>query len=134
MKRILTITAVLLALVSAFICAHSKPAQAQLILASGTYRVVELQPKNERIGIAKLNANPTVVQNWVYVKINTKVTKRFFQNGWQRDENVEPTDIFSVIEKGDIIKVNGGRDWGGAINAKDILILPDNVHSWDEEN
>lgn len=134
MKRILTITAVLLALVSAFICVRSKPAQAQLILASGTYRVVELQPKNERIGIAKLKANPTVVQNWVYVKINTKVTKRFFQNGWQRDEKVEPTDIFHVIEKGDIIKVNGGRDWGGAINAKDILILPDNVHSWDEEN
>lgn len=134
MKRILTITAILLALASAFIYAQSKPAQAQLILASGTYRVVELQHNKERIGIAKLKANPNVVQNWVYIKINTKVTKRFFQNGWQRDENVDPGDIFSVVEKGDIIKVNGGRDWGGAINAKDILILPDNVQSWDQEN
>ncbi|MBQ7529797.1 hypothetical protein IJT10_07875 [bacterium] len=132
MKRILTCTALLAAFVvlSMF---YTTPANAQLILASGTYRVVEIDEGKERIGIAKLDANPNVTQNWVYMRLQTKVTKRFFQDGWQRDEKIEPSEIFSVIEKGDVIKVDGGRDWNGSITAKNILILPDNV-DWNQEN
>lgn len=103
------------------------PAQAQLILAEGTYRVTELNQDKERIGIAKLSANPTVTQNWVYLKLKTKITKRFSQNGWLRDENVAVDQVFNIIEVGDVIQVKGGRDWNGSISAKDILIMPDNI-------
>ncbi|MGM9999657.1 MAG: hypothetical protein ACI38Q_09770 [Candidatus Bruticola sp.] len=127
MKRSFKLYLTLFAIVLAALLATAPQAQAQLILASGTYRITELDQGKERIGIAQLDANPTVTQNWVYLRLKTKVTKRFSQNGWLRDENIPVSEIFSVIEKGDIIKVEGGRDWNGSITAKDILIMPDNV-------
>ncbi|MCR4783022.1 MAG: hypothetical protein K6A35_00685 [bacterium] len=126
MKRTFSITLAVLALLAAFV-AMQYPVQAQLILASGTYRITELDEDKERIGIAQLDANPTVTQNWIYLKLKTKVTKRFSQNGWLRDESVPISEIFNVVEKGDVIKVEGGRDWNGSITAKDIVIMPDNV-------
>jgi len=126
MKRTFSITLAVLALLAAVV-AMQYPVQAQLILASGTYRITELDEDKERIGIAQLDANPTVTQNWIYLKLKTKVTKRFSQNGWLRDESVPINEIFNVVEKGDVIKVEGGRDWNGSITAKDIVIMPDNV-------
>ena len=126
MKRTFSITLAVLALLAAVV-AMQYPVQAQLILASGTYRITELDEDTERIGIAQLDANPTVTQNWIYLKLKTKVTKRFSQNGWLRDESVPISEIFNVVEKGDVIKVEGGRDWNGSITAKDIVIMPDNV-------
>ncbi len=126
MKRTFSITLAVLALLAAVV-AMQYPVQAQLILASGTYRITELDEDKERIGIAQLDANPTVTQNWIYLKLKTKVTKRFSQNGWLRDESVPISEIFNVVEKGDVIKVEGGRDWNGSITAKDIVIMPDNV-------
>ncbi|MGM9992597.1 MAG: hypothetical protein ACI376_07125 [Candidatus Bruticola sp.] len=127
MKRSFKLYLTLFAILLAALLAASPKAQAQLILASGTYRITELDQGKERIGIAQLDANPTVTQNWVYLRLKTKVTKRFSQNGWLRDESIPVSEIFSVIEKGDIIKVEGGRDWNGSITAKDILIMPDNI-------
>ncbi len=127
MKRSLSLCLATLAILLTALFANATQAQAQLILASGTYRITELNQDKERIGIAQMDANPTVTQNWVYLRLKTKVTKRFSQNGWLRDENIPVSEIFSVIEKGDVIKVNGGRDWNGSITAKDILIMPDNV-------
>ena len=126
MKRTFSITLAVLALLAAVV-AMQYQVQAQLILASGTYRITELDEDKERIGIAQLDANPTVTQNWIYLKLKTKVTKRFSQNGWLRDESVPISEIFNVVEKGDVIKVEGGRDWNGSITAKDIVIMPDNV-------
>ncbi|HBM97763.1 TPA: hypothetical protein DD394_09935 [bacterium UBP9_UBA11836] len=127
MKRSMSLCLATLAVLLTALFVHAPQAQAQLILASGTYRITELNQDKERIGIAKLDANPTVTQNWVYLRLKTKVTKRFSQNGWLRDESIPVSEIFSVIEKGDVIRVNGGRDWNGSITAKDILIMPDNV-------
>ncbi len=127
MKRSVSLCLATLAILLTALFINIPQAQAQLILASGTYRITELNQDKERIGIAQLDANPTVTQNWVYLRLKTKVIKRFSQNGWLRDENIPVSEIFNVIEKGDVIRVNGGRDWNGSITAKDILILPDNV-------
>lgn len=108
------------------------PAYSQLLLASGTFRVIEINKEKNRIGVAKLNANPTVRQNWVYLKINTKVIKRFEQNGWQKDEPVEADDCCDIVEVGDILHVEGGRNFDGSINAKSILIYPDTDTSWQD--
>ncbi len=127
MKRSVSLCLATLAILLTALFINVPQAKAQLILASGTYRITELNQDKERIGIAQMDANPTVTQNWVYLRLKTKVTKRFSQNGWLRDENIPVSEIFSVIEKGDVIRVNGGRDWNGSITAKDILIMPDNV-------
>ena len=127
MSRLFSVGLLALALLSTLWLWGAQPAAAQLILASGTYRVTELSPDKERVGIAQMDANPNVTQNWVYLKLQTKVTKRFSQNGWLRDEKVPVSEIFHVLEVGDVINVEGGRDWNGSITAKSILIMPDNI-------
>ncbi|MDO5295249.1 MAG: hypothetical protein Q4F00_01210 [bacterium] len=111
------------------------PAQAQLILAKGLYRVVEIDRDKTRIGICNLDADPNVRQNWIIIKINTKVTLREQnkENGTLRDVAINPIELFSILYKGDVVRVSGGRDWKGHISAKSLLIYPDDPNTWYQE-
>lgn len=110
----------------------SVPAHAQLIIAKGLYRVVEIDRDQTRIGICKLDANPDVRQTWIDMKINTKVILREQnkETGTLRDVAISPIEVFSILYKGDVVRVNGGRDWVGDIQAKDLLIYPDDPSTW----
>ena len=110
----------------------SAPASAQLVRAGGLFRVVEVDSGKNRIGICKLDADPNVRQNWLYVKINTKIILREKVNGSNalRDVAVNPVELFSILYKGDVIRVNGGRDWVGSIDAKNIIIYPNDPSTW----
>ena len=111
------------------------PAQAQLILAKGLYRVVEIDRDKTRIGICNLDADPNVRQNWIIIKINTKITLREQnkETGSLRDVAINPIEVFSILYKGDVVRVSGGRDWKGHISAKSLLIYPDDPKTWYQE-
>lgn len=112
----------------------SVPAQAQLITAKGLYRVVEIDRDKTRIGICNIDADPNVRQNWINIKIDTKIILREKNqnDGTMRDVAINPIELFSILYKGDVVRVNGGRDWGGHITAKNLLILPDDSSTWYE--
>ena len=97
------------------------PAQAQLVTVKAEYRVVEKQPKKQRVGICLLEANPDKRQNWLYVKATTKFVKRTYLGKQTfRDEVLTYDGFFNTVKKGDILRVNGGRGWDGSITAKSI--------------
>lgn len=99
------------------------PARSQLLLVTGRYRVVQVDRRHQRIGIALRDANPNVRQNWVYIKESTKIVKReYLGHGAFRDEFLTFDGFFHSIRKGTLLKVYGGRDWDGSINAKKIWL------------
>ena len=123
MKRITNILA--LALVSlALVGSTSTPANAQLVLVDEVYRIVEVDRDNNRIGIANRDANPNVRQNWVYIDLDTRASYRVYISsaGAFRDKIVTGRQILNVAKGnlGQIMQVQGGRDWNGTIKAKTI--------------
>lgn len=91
------------------------------MLASGEYRVIEADSSHARIGVALLEANPDKRQNWIYITISTKVTKRHSSgDGWFRDEKLSYESFFSSVRPGDKLRVEGGRRWDGGITAYKI--------------
>lgn len=96
-------------------------AQAQIVLAKGEYRIVEIDPPNQRVGVALLEAKPDKRQNWVYVKATTKFVKRTkVAEQTFRDEVLTYDGFFNTINIGDVLRVRGGRGWTGKIHAKEI--------------
>ena len=103
------------------LAAAALPAQAQLVLVSGDYRIVALEQDNERVAIALPEDNPQVSQNWIYVSPKTDVTLRITNGeGWYKEERLNFYQFFERARQGEIIKVQGGRRWDGAITAKTI--------------
>lgn len=101
--------------------ATAAPARSQLLLVTGEYVVVELDQANNRIGVALPEANKDVRQNWIYVKLETEIVKRHYQDGgWFKDEVITPNGIWGAVGKGTKLKVQGGRGWDGTIAAKKI--------------
>lgn len=98
-------------------------AEAQLVLVESKYRIVEVDQFENRIGVALPDANPNEVQTWVYVKSDTRASKRNYTgNGYYRDEQLTPNGVLNAAERreGELIKVHGGRDFDGSIDAKAI--------------
>ncbi len=96
---------------------------AQLLLVTSEYRVVVLDKPQQRIGIALREADPTVRQNWLYVKATTDfIIRRHNREGYTKEERVNYDTFFSLVRKGDIISVHGGRDWDGSIDAKRVVL------------
>lgn len=97
------------------------PAQAQLLMVTGEYRVVEVDARNHRIGVALLEASPDLRQNWVYIGLESEIVKRHHNaDGWFKDEAVAPDEVWGIVKKGDRMTVHGGRQWDGGIKAKKI--------------
>jgi hypothetical protein len=93
----------------------------QILLASGEYRVVEVDSDHARVSVALIEANPEEHQNWIYLTVATKVTKRHSSgDGWFRDEKLSYEGFFNSVRPGDKLRVEGGRRWDGGITAKKI--------------
>lgn len=99
-------------------------ANAQLVVVEDTYRVVEIDDAENRVGIANPDADPNVVQNWVYIEPDTRAAAReYYQNGLFRDmvySDSEKIIELAEMHEGDLFKLNGGRDWDGSIDASKI--------------
>ncbi|MFA5506784.1 MAG: hypothetical protein WC314_05645 [Vulcanimicrobiota bacterium] len=99
------------------------PASAQLLLATGRYRVVSVDQAEQRIGVARPDDSPKVRQTWVYLKPDTVMVRRRYQgNGSFKDEFITYNAMYEVLRnhKGELVKIHGGRDWDSSIDAKKI--------------
>lgn len=96
-------------------------AQAQILMVTGDYRVTDVDRAGQRVGIALREDDPNERQNWLYIKPDTKIVKRnFYRNGTFRDEVMTFNGFFDYVQKGTLLRVHGGRDWDGSIDAKKI--------------
>lgn len=101
----------------------ARPANAQLLLVESKYRVVDVDKSENRIRVALPGDDPDVGQNWVYIDRDTRGSMRIYHgNGTFSDEQLTPNGILNAAaaREGDFIKVSGGRDWDGSINAKSV--------------
>lgn len=97
--------------------------EAQLVSVESQYRIIEVDRAENRIGIALPDAPAGERQNWVYIKPDTKASMRqSFGNGMFRDEHMTPNGVLDAASSrvGGMMKVNGGRDFDGSIDAKKI--------------
>lgn len=93
----------------------------QILLASGEYRVTNVDSDHARIGVALLESKPEERQNWIYITGTTLVTKRHSNgDGWFRDEKLSYESFFESVRPGDKLRVEGGRRWDGGVTAHKI--------------
>lgn len=112
-----------LVLAAALICAgvQAPESEAQILLVTGNYRIVELDQSNQRVGVALPEAKPDHTQNWIYLEANTEIVKRESSgDGWFKDERLTYDGFFNAVRPGDMMKIHGGRRWDGGITAKKI--------------
>ena len=98
-------------------------AEAQLVMVESKYRIVEVDRTENRIGIALPDAAPNERQNWVYIKPDTTASMRQnLGNGTFRDDAMTPNGVLDAAQSriGGMMKVNGGRDFDGSIDAKKV--------------
>ena len=103
----------------------TQQAQAQLVVVEDTFRIVEVDHTQNRIGIAKPDADPNVRQNWLYIEPDTKAATRHYSGGYFRDRVYTGTETIvdlAEMHEGQLFKVNGGRDWDGSIDASKIWL------------
>ena len=101
----------------------AEKAEAQLVSVESQYRIVEVDRVENRIGIALPDAAPGERQNWVYIKDETRGSMRqALGNGAFRDEAMTANGMLDAAQAriGGLMKINGGRDFDGSIDAKKI--------------
>jgi hypothetical protein len=100
-----------------------QPVEAQLVIVDAKYRIVEVDRSENRIGVALPDATGNERQNWVYIKPDTRASRRQSTgNGTFRDEAMTPQGVMNAAEVriGQMMKINGGRDFDGSVNAKKV--------------
>lgn len=123
MKRAIGTFALGLGVLASSALMGAEKVEAQLISVESQYRIVEVDRTENRIGIALPDASPNERQNWVYIKPDTRGSMRqYMGNGTFRDESMSPNGVLNAAEDrvGGLIKINGGRDFDGSIDAKKI--------------
>ncbi|NDD27452.1 MAG: hypothetical protein EB084_04215 [Proteobacteria bacterium] len=110
----------LLAIAFMVLIVSSAPATAQLVLVDNEYYVTEMRPGKGEFGVALSKGQYT--QNWVRLKLDTKIAHRRWlgQGKGFVDETVSPERLFSMLKIGSKVRVNGGRNFDGSVNAKRI--------------
>ena len=96
---------------------------AQMLTVTGEFRIVTLDSKKMRIGVARVEDDPKVRQNWIYVKHDTIIRQRIrTRSGQTKEKILHRDDLWATMKPyiGAVMKVHGGRDWDGSIDAKDI--------------
>jgi hypothetical protein len=110
----------LFALLGLFVLSSDR-SSGQLLLASGEYRVVDIDQDNLRVGVALMESSPDKRQNWIYLTAKTTINKRHSSgDGWFRDEKLSYEGFLNTVRSGDKLRVEGGRRWDGGITAKKI--------------
>ena len=123
MKTMTKIIPTMILALMVFLGSSVQPVDAQLVLVESQYRIVDVDHTENRIGVALPDADPDVAQTWVYVKPDTRASKRVYHgDGFFRDEQLSTNGLMDAVEnrEGELIKVHGGRDWDGSIDAKTI--------------
>lgn len=122
MNKIFTLISTLALLLVVF--PFMKPADAQLVVVEEDFRIVSVDENDNRFAIAKPDADPDVRQNWVYLEHDARLARRhYLGNGAFRDEVIRDDEaIFNILRanRGKVIKVHGGRDWDGSIDASKL--------------
>ncbi len=101
----------------------TEKAEAQLVLVESKYRVVTVDRAGQRIGIALPDADPKIRQNWLYIRPDTNISRRHHLGGGAfRDQSLNYNSFFDLAPslRGSLIRIHGGRDWDGSIDAKTI--------------
>lgn len=113
---------VLTLLVAGAALSSGQIAEAQLVVVTSPYRVVSVDRAQQRIGVALPDANPNKRQTWIYVKPDTRASMRKRAGNGFFDEQMSFNGIFDAAQarKGSLIKVHGGRDFDGSIDAKTV--------------
>ena len=72
-------------------------------------------------GIALMQDDPNVSQNDVYLDGDTKIVRTIrFNNGLTKDYPMNEIKFFSILKKGDVLRIHAGRDWDGSLHAYQI--------------
>jgi hypothetical protein len=102
------------------------PAQAQILTADSAYRIVTLKPDEHGFDIQLVSeTDHTDAQNWVYFKIETKIYQEIIRSdGSRKVFELTPKKFFQIAKVGDIVRVEGGRDWDMSIAAYKIWLAP----------
>lgn len=123
MKNSKILLTLMVAALLSFVGLKAEPANAQMVLVESKYRVVDVDRVENRIRVALPEDDPKVGQNWVYIDSKTKGAMRLYHgNGTFSDKILTPQGILNAASarEGQLIRVHGGRDWDGSINAKSI--------------
>jgi len=114
------------ALVTCLAGGMTQTADAQLVVVEERFRIVDVDDTENRIAIAKPDADPNVRQNWVYLDPDTKASaRRYYGDGAFKDMvfyDAERIIDAAQAREGELFKVNGGRDWDGSIDADKIWL------------
>lgn len=102
------------------------PVRAQVLTVDSNYRIVTLKPDEHGFDIQLVSeADHTDAQNWVYFKIETKIYQEIIRDdGSRKVFEVSPKKFFQIAKVGDIVRVQGGRDWDMSIAAYKIWLAP----------
>lgn len=102
------------------------PARAQVLTVDSNYRIVTLKPDEHGFDIQLVSeSDHTDAQNWVYFKIETKIYQEIIRDdGSRKVFEVSPKKFFQIAKVGDIVRVQGGRDWDMSIAAYKIWLAP----------
>lgn len=123
MKNSKIVLTLMVAALLSFVGLNTAPADAQMILVESKYRVVDVDKFENRIRVALPEDDPNVGQNWVYIDSDTRGAMRIYHgNGTFSDQVLGPEAILNAAaaREGQLIRVHGGRDWDGSINAKSV--------------
>lgn len=118
MKAIFSLSLLLLALLV--------PARAQILTADAPYRIVTLKPDEHGFDIQLVSERDhTDAQNWVYFKVETKIYQEIIRDdGSRKVFELTPKKFFQIARVGDIVRVEGGRNWDMSIAAYKIWMAP----------
>ncbi|MEW6278643.1 MAG: hypothetical protein AB1758_08490 [Candidatus Eremiobacterota bacterium] len=101
-------------------------AQAQVLTVDAKYRIVNLKPDENGFDVQLLDAtDPEDDQNWVFFKVDTKIYQEIIRkDGSRKVFEVSMPKFFRIAKKGDIVRVQGGRDWTMEIAAYKVWLAP----------
>lgn len=91
-----------------------------LFTVNSQYRIVTSESYDNQFGIALIDANPNVIQNYLHIRIDTRISQRVYTAGGAYDRQISPSNIFSYLSPGQIIRVEAGRDWDNTLVAYKI--------------
>lgn len=98
----------------------TESAPQSLFVVKSQYRIVTNEAWDNQFGIALVDANPTVIQNYLHIRIDTRISKRVYTSNGAYDQQIAPSSIFAHLQPGQIVRVEAGRDWDNTLVAYKI--------------
>lgn len=112
-----------LGLITGATMVSSERVEAAIVNVESQYRIISVDRAEKRIGVALADAPAGERQAWVYIKPETRSSMRkSIGNGMFRDQSMNTKSVLDAAEGriGGLMKIKGGRDFDGSIDAKKI--------------